>query len=235
MLSMISRVLRTRDTIRLSAAVLLAAALLTSTPTSASPIALIGEATGCFGAGCNTFTDIASDDTFGLTFEGMNPFEVTTDDGDVVSFFLGTFTRDNVNVSSELEPLPFALQVKFSSPNAQDGTFVASIAGWSPGGGGPLTIDFSPGWQAVSFVGEQGLETVEFRIVNDRWLTKNGQSHLIGEVRNLDVDGAIGHQLIVTPEPATLFLFGSGLAITAWSARRANTRRRRVLKSSSSF
>jgi len=232
MLAMTSRVLRTRYTRRLSVAVLFATAL-TSTSASASSIQLIGEATGCFGSGCATFTDIASDSTFGLTFDGVSPFALTTDDSEVLSVLLGTFTRDSINVSSDLAPLPFTLQLAFSSPTAQNGIFVASITGWSPGGGGPLTVDFNPGWQTLSFAGENGEETIDFRVVNDRWVTKNGDSRLIGEIRNtaaafpggFDADVVGENRVIPTPEPTTLILFGSGLAFTAWGARRANTRR----------
>src|SRR6266542_1274274 len=44
---------------------------------AASPITLIeGTTLGCFGSGCGAFIDGASDSTYGLTFTGVDPFDV---------------------------------------------------------------------------------------------------------------------------------------------------------------
>ena len=195
---------------------------------SASSIQLVGSSTGCFGVGCDLFSETVTDVTFGLTFNGRSAFDVTTDAfGSFDGLVLGTFTRDNVNVSSELPDLPFTLQLLFTAPGSlSELTFSALIAGWSPGGGGPLTIDFNPASQTFALDGRE----VTMPLTTDKGITKNGQTQLIAGVpTSAAATGTLGsgaaaaeapQDVIPVPEPATLVLLGSGLASVTWGSRR---------------
>jgi hypothetical protein len=84
------------------------------------------------------FNMTVSDATSGLTFSGVNPFDVLLPPGATTTFNLGTFNRERTNVSSNLDPLAFTLQLMLTLP-AVIGTgpstlFTSSIHGTTPGG-----------------------------------------------------------------------------------------------------
>jgi PEP-CTERM motif len=187
---------------------------------SASPITEIkGTTQGCFGTGCGVFTDVTNDSTYGLTFTGVDPFDVFTDaSGSVANVPLGTFSRANVLVPDSTPPLDFSLAVTFSLPLgiAGDPSSVLSavIRGTSVGGGGPLDVDFDNAWQHLIYSTDSGTGWFEFAILNDPDVTKNGTAAVIGAVRNLTFrpDSEPLNETATVPEPSTLVLLGTCVA-----------------------
>jgi hypothetical protein len=198
-------------------------------PASASSIIDVEGATlGCFGAGCGVFTSPAvSNPTYGLTFTG-SPFDVMTDGtGSASNIGLGTLGRGNINTSSSTPPLSFTLQVAFTVPTGIDGgqadTFSALITGTSPGGGGPLDVDFDNTWQVLTFTNGLGSGSFEFSITNDPEVTKNTVTNpvsILGAIRNATFTPNEEEDPVTAPEPATLVLFGAGLGLAAYRKRR---------------
>jgi hypothetical protein len=188
--------------------------------TSASPITEIkGTTQGCFGTGCGVFTDVTNDSTYGLTFTGVSPFDVFTDaSGSVANVPLGTFSRANVQVPESTTPLDFSLAVTFSLPLGIPGDpssiLTAIIRGTSPGGGGPLDVDFDNAWQLLNYSNGSGSGWFEFAVLQDLDVNKNGSSNILGAVRNLTYrpDSEQVVDTATVPEPSTLILLGTCVA-----------------------
>jgi hypothetical protein len=189
---------------------------------SASPITEIkGTTQGCFGSGCGVFAAVTDDSTYGLTFTGVNPFDVLTDAaGTATNVPLGTFSRANVQVPESTTPLDFSLAVTFSLPLgiAGDPSAILSavIRGTSVGGGGPLDVDFDNAWQLLTYSNGSGTGTFEFAVLNDLDVTKNGTGAVTGAVRNLtfrpDSEQVADTATVAVPEPSTLILLGTCVA-----------------------
>jgi len=187
---------------------------------SASPITEIkGTTQGCFGTSCGVFTDVTNDSTYGLTFTGVSPFDVFTDaSGSVANIPLGTFSRANVLVPESTTPLDFSLAVTFSLPLGIPGDpssiQTAVIRGTSPGGGGPLDVDFDNTWQSLNYSNGSGSGWFEFAVLQDLDVNKNGSGNILGAVRNLTYrpDSEQVADTATVPEPSTLILLGTCVA-----------------------
>ena len=200
---------------------------------SASPITEIkGTTLGCFGTGCGVFATVTDDSTYGLTFAGVNPFDVFTDAGGTATNVpLGTFSRANVNVPESTPPLDFSLAVTFSLPLgiAGDPSSILSavIRGTSVGGGGPLDVDFDNAWQLLTYSNGSGTGSFEFAVLNDPDVNKNGDGNILGAVRNLTFrpDSEPANETATVPEPSTLILLGTCVAGAIRRRRTAATKR----------
>jgi hypothetical protein len=188
---------------------------------SASPITEIkGTTEGCFGTACGVFTAVTDDSTYGLTFTGVDPFDVFTDAGGTATNIpLGTFSRANVQVEDSTTPLDFSLAVTFSLPLGIPGDpssiLTAVIRGTTPGGGGPLDVDFDNTWQWLNYSNGSGSGWFEFAVLQDLDVNKNGSSNILGAVRNLTYrpDSEVADTAAVpVPEPSTLILLGTCVA-----------------------
>jgi hypothetical protein len=186
---------------------------------SASPITQIqGSTQGCFGSGCGLFENSTTDSTYGLTFDGVNPFNVFTDAGGAATNVgLGTFSRVNLNVPESTAALDFSLELTFSLPLGIAGdpstTLSAVIHGTSVGGGGPLEINFDNAWQLFTYSNGSGSGSFEFAVLNDLQVNKNGDTDITGAVRNSAFASDAGVlTTAAVPEPSTMILVATGLA-----------------------
>lgn len=179
--------------------ILVLAAAVTATPASAAPIEIAGATLGCFGASCTPSSGAVTNGAYGLTFT-PSVFDIFTDISGTALIPFGTFSRTNVNVSDTMAPLLFTLQVNLTGPTALSLVPVpAVIRGTTPGGGGPLFVDFSSGGFTLPF--ESG--SLIFSGVTDAAIAKNSSTAVFSAVQD--------PPLAAVPEPSALLLLGSGL------------------------
>ena len=162
-----------------------AALTLLPSAASAAPISVVsGSTLACFGENCGGFEANVSNHNFGLAFSGLDSFEVLLDGSGTSAVTLGAFTRGRTKVSSDVAPLAFTLEVMLTLPGVSSvsGWFVGTASGTTPGGGGPLAIDFDNSWHRFT----TAAGTFEFAILNDLAVHKNGSAALTGSVRKLE-------------------------------------------------
>lgn len=187
---------------------------------------IVGTTTGCFGAGCSTFSDNPTSAPF--TFDGTTFDIVTAADGSA-TFVIGEFDRANAAFDGSL---PFTLQVEFTVPvgvTPGSSTYVATIsAAVSTNGSGPSWVDFDNTLQAFTFPGGSfsfGVLDIGQSGSGDGGISRNGSQNLVGIIRfaqmtvNGDPDPDPDPNPI--PEPASVLLVGLGLLGAGLRARRS--------------
>jgi hypothetical protein len=159
---------------------------------------------GCFGTGCTPAAGaVTAFGTATLTFTSVGPVNVNTP----VVADLGQFTIV-AGASETLAATPFTLVVTQTAPGPTgSGTFTASLSGTVTNNSGFLVATFD---NPAAFT----INGVTYTLVNI-----DAQNRLF-----LDPNATGGvtriSALVETPEPMTMVLFGTGLALVAAKARR---------------
>jgi hypothetical protein len=209
-------------------AVVLAAGI--SAPAQASSITLEGFTTGCFGAGCSTYSDNAT--SGGLTFNG-SAFTLTISDAPgnpSIAFLAGDFGTLALD-GDEVMPSNFTLHIEFTasdlvSPVTGDLHATTTRAGSS----GNSKVD----WQndALVFMFADDPESGGFSVrLGNRTVNPSGPRSLEPTLTLLPADSQEPEPTTeiepveeTVPEPGTLALVGSGFLAAAWRRRRAGAR-----------
>ena len=195
-------------------AAIAAAGLLSVTRALADPILGInGLSRACLGQACNAFGRFVDDAQYGLTFNGTKSLHIPFDPDRTTTFAVGTFSRARVNVPSDQAPLALTLQLSLLSPGlTASPLFTGSILGTTPGGGGPLLVDFDNSWHRFA----TAAGTFELAILEDPRLAKKGSATVIASIRAVSEPASPAS----VPEPSTLLLIGMGLTGVALRMRR---------------
>lgn len=209
-----------------AAAVFAASTFIGTAPAAAEPIEVSGSTLACVGLDCATFGTPVVADSYGLTITGT-AFDELTDAAGAATVLLGTLSRGNVNVSDSTTALLFTLELIFGLPSAIEGgqalQMDATVTGSTPGGGGPLDVDFDNNWQSIIFPGG----SFELAILTDPIVNKNGVTEIYGTIRSAvsseqedtPTDGPTDESVAVS-EPMSLALVGSGMLIALARLRR---------------
>jgi hypothetical protein len=182
----------------------------------ADSIQIVGTTDGCFD--CTTSGPFLGTTTIaGLTFTGTS-FDVTTDASGSVSISdLGGFTLDRT-IAHDYNPDTFLLRVLFTVPTGIAGggsTYAALLTGLiTQTGKGTITIHFDDTFQLFAYSSGSGSGSFEFGIVSDPQLKETGPSDptIRGAVRGATFTPGGG---TTVPEPMSVLLFGSGLALVS--------------------
>jgi hypothetical protein len=186
---------------------------------------------GCFGTGCSVFTSAASSpSSFALTLSNST-FDVFSDaSGSATNILLGTLTRANQNVSSDLGSLNFSLRVTFTLPVglvSNSGTFTATVAGTNSGGGGAESVNFNNNTQTFVFSNAAGSGSFNFAVSNDPSVAKGSSATILGVISNATFTPAVTTAQdapAAVPEPTTMVLLGTGLVAAVIGRRRLAAR-----------
>ena len=173
--------------------------------------------TSCFNCTAD-FEDLAS--YLGYTFGGVTMSNGETDASGNATVSLGMLARSNENYSPSQIGSEFVLRVAFYLPlgiGIDAGEFVATIVGTQ---GQPGDLDFDDAFKKYTFTNEFGTGSFEFRVNDILSLSKNHSATLTGNIQNAVFTPAECVDPTPIPEPASLFLFGSGLVVAARQFRR---------------
>jgi hypothetical protein len=196
--------------------------VLASTPVEASSITVTGVTTGCFGASCSGFGDLATSN--GLTFDGgsfalemfdTGAFALTGSFGTLARFSTSTLTTS------------FNLRLEFDNAfgvSPDPISYIAAVGYSGPGGNRDANFNFpppnpSPGIVDFTYSNLLGSGTFSLAI-RDLGGLRNGQTDLIAPAVSNTTFAPLPAPI---PEPTSLVLLGTGLV---WVGYRARGRKR---------
>jgi hypothetical protein len=210
-----------RLNVRVLAALVVAAPIVLAGARSAeaTTITFDGFVAGCFQDGCTTTTDPTEKNnlTFTSAFQQDGEFgTVSANTSDVIDFTLGTFSIPaSGNVTA---PGPFYLDVDFTVPQSNLGSFTGTIVGSiTPSGNhDSIEVSFPDTPLTFGFADATGTGSFQLLILNDPTLSQSPAgltADVIGQIQNVTYSETHDDPLAVAavPEPASLVMLGTGL------------------------
>jgi hypothetical protein len=201
----------------LAALVVAPMVLATARSAEATTITFDGFVAGCFQNGCATTTDPTEKNnlTFTSAFQQVGLFgTANANTSDVIDFALGTFSIPaSGNVTA---PGPFYLDVNFTVPQSNLGSFTGTIVGSiTPSDNhDSIEVSFPDTPLTFGFADANGTGSFQLLILNDPMLSQSPAvltGSVIGEIRNVTYS-ATNVDPVPVPEPATLTLTALGVA-----------------------